>query len=391
MKSNLGITVILFLITLTVYVLSFRGEGASWNYFVLLSDALMHGRLYFLSNPPWLNELVFWGGHYYTVFPIMPAVLLMPFVAIFGTSFLQPIASILIGSVNVALSYSVFQKVLHKKDLAIWMSVLFAFGTIHWYHTEVGSAWYFAQVTSLFFIWLFLLESFTKARLFVLGLLLSCSYLARLPTILGIFFVLIFFYERFFILEKRRFQIKFQNLFFLFCGLLPGLLINALYNYLRFNSIFDVGYEILLAKDPWHPYGVFSLKYVLPRIKEFFLAMPTLSSKPPYIIPSLYAMAFWLTTPAVVLAFFTKFKNKLVIACWVSILLIAIPSFAKGANGFTQFGFRYSLDYLPFLLIIMGLGVGNKIRWWAKFLIIISIAINFWGVLMISILNIWTM
>ena len=46
----------------------------------------------------------------------MPAILALPFVAIFGTSFLQPSLSIVLGSFNVALSYLVFLKLFGKKE-----------------------------------------------------------------------------------------------------------------------------------------------------------------------------------------------------------------------------------------------------------------------------------
>ena len=56
-----------------------------FDYFVRLADAFLHGRLYLLEAPSWLNELVPGGGGWYVVYPPVPAVLLVPFVAVFGT------------------------------------------------------------------------------------------------------------------------------------------------------------------------------------------------------------------------------------------------------------------------------------------------------------------
>ena len=146
-------TLILSLVTLVVYGLSYRGEGAHWNYFVLLADAFLGGRLYLTENLPWLNELVKNNNFYYVVFPPMPAILILPFVAAFGVSLPQPYLSILLGAVNVGLSYLAFEKIFGNR-VALWTSVLYAFGSIQWYHAEVGSAWYLAHISALFFMWL---------------------------------------------------------------------------------------------------------------------------------------------------------------------------------------------------------------------------------------------
>jgi len=97
----------LLAITLLVYSISNRGEGAQWNHFVYLADAFLRGHLYI---PNILTELASWNGHYFVVYPPMPAILLMPFVAIFGTSFYQPVLSIVLGAVNVLLAYTVLLK-----------------------------------------------------------------------------------------------------------------------------------------------------------------------------------------------------------------------------------------------------------------------------------------
>jgi hypothetical protein len=60
-----------------------------------------------------------------------------------------------------------------------------------------------------------------------------------------------------------------------------------------------------------------------------------------------------------------------------------------GGNGFTQFGFRHTLDFMPFLLILTASAMRDRVRWWMIALIVLSIAINLWGVLMLSVYDIW--
>lgn len=387
------VPIFLFIATLLVYSISHRGEGAQWNHFVYLADAFLHGHLYVAKA---LTELAPWGNHYFVVYPPMPAILLMPFVTIFGNTFHQPILSILLGAVNILLAYIVLFKLFRNSQLSWWISILYAFGTIQWYHAEVGSSWYIAHIVALFFLWLSLLELVTKQRLFLIGLLIGGAYLARLPTILAVTFVLIFLREKFLSGNNIK-QVRFKNLFLLIAGLLPAFIFNSLYNFLRFGRFDDYAYSLYLESQSLtiqqsvFPHGFFSIYYIPERIKDIFLSFPVFISNPPFIIPSLYAMALYIVTPAFLLILFASFKKRLVYASLLAVLMISIPILMKGGNGFTQFGFRYSLDFLPFLLILTASGLKNRFSLYSKLLIILSILINLWGVIMISLLNIWTM
>lgn len=391
--TNKKIAIILGILALLVYILSYRGEGSHLNYFVLLADAFLHGRFHLLTNLPWLNELINMNGYYYVVYPPMPAVLLVPFVAIFGTSFPQSILSILIAAANVSLSYLVFMKIFQRKATAIWVSFLYAFGTIQWYHAEVGSAWYIAHIITMFFIWLTILEIMTKQRLYLIGLFIGAAYLSRLPTILAVVFPLIYLSNKFFNFENKKFKgVNFKSFLILGLGILPLISFNFLYNYLRFNTIFDIAYQLLpIFNEPWYKYGLFSVKYIPIHLKEMFTAMPKFTTNFPFIIPSFNVMALWFVTPAFVLILFAKFKERLVFSSFITVIIMALPSLMHGSNGFSQFGFRFALDYTPFLLLIIASVINGHIKWWMKALIMLSIAVNLWGVIMISFLNIWVM
>lgn len=381
----------LFITTLIAYFLSYRGEGRNFNYFIILADAFLHGRLNILDHQSWLNELVSWQGKYYVVFPPMPAILLLPFVAIFGNQFPQPYLSIILGATNVGLSYLVLCK-LFKAKVALTTSILYAFGTIQWYHAEVGSAWYFAHICAMSFLWLIILETIHKKRLFLIGLLIGGAYLSRIPTILSVSFVLIYLYKDFINNKIRFFIYNFKYIFFLGFGVSVAVILNALYNFIRFGVFYDVSYVLLpILNEPWYKYGFVSINYIPIHLREIFLSLPIIKNTPPYVYPNLFAMSIFLLTPAFILIFRAKFKDKLILAALISTILIMIPELMHGGNGFTQFGYRHTLDVLPFMLILVASGMKEKVTWWIKSLIAISIIINLWGVIMISFLNLWTM
>ncbi|MBU1000219.1 hypothetical protein KKE78_02370 [Patescibacteria group bacterium] len=322
----------------------------------------------------------------------MPAILLMPFIAIFGTSFYQPILSIALGAVNVSLSYIVISKFFRNNKLSLWVSILYAFGTIQWYHAEVGSSWYVAHIVALFFLWLSLLELATKQRFFLIGFFIGAAYLARLPTILAAAFVFFYLHQKFFRYKDKTFVLNFRNLFLFFVGLAPAVLFNGVYNYFRFGTIFDVGYSLLpIFNEPWYRYGLFDVRYIPIHINELFTSLPVFSNQLPYIVPSIYIMALWFVTPAFLLVIRANFRTKLSIASLVALIVISLPGLAHGNNGSTQFGYRFALDFMPYLIILTTSGLQNHFKWWAKLLIVLSVLINLWGVIMISFFNIWTM
>lgn len=372
--------IFLFILTFLVYSISHRGEGAQWNHYIFLADAFLHGHLYITDN---LTEIISWNNRNYVVYPPMPAILMMPFVALLGKAFYQPAFSIFLGAVNVSLSYLVILKFFKDKQLARWVSILYAFGTIQWYHAQVGSSWYIAHIAALLFLWLALLEVVTNQRLFLIGLLISGAYLARLPTILTAIFVFIYLRQSFFILKNF-------SLFIL--GLSIGVILNSAYNYLRFGTIFDVGYSLLpIYDEPWYKYGLFNIRYLPAHLKEVFTSLPMFSQHPPFITPSIYVMALWFVTPVFLLIIRAKFRTKLAIASLSAIVVTSLPGLLHGNNGSTQFGYRFALDFMPFLLFLTASGLQNQFNWWSKFLIILSMLINLWGVVMISFLNIWTL
>lgn len=52
------ILVVLFIVAFLIYWGTGEGYATYYNYYVRLSDAFLHGRLYLLDNPSWLNELI---------------------------------------------------------------------------------------------------------------------------------------------------------------------------------------------------------------------------------------------------------------------------------------------------------------------------------------------
>ena len=101
-------------------------------------------------------------------------------------------------------------------------------------------------------------------------------------------------------------------------------------------------------------------------------------------------MSILITTPAVIYAVFAGIRKKTALACWTAIIPVALVSFTHGGYGWIQFGYRFAVDFYPFLLILITMGMNSflkensDLRWHQKLLIIISILVNSWGILWIN-------
>ncbi len=393
--SHIFIAIFFFILTFIVYYFTGEGKPTPYHYFVPLADAFLHGRLHVLTRPPWLNELIPVDGKFYVIYPPMPAILLIPQVLISGLKANQTLASVFWGSVNVSLVYLLMRRLVDNRKLQIWLTFLFGFGTIHWYLASIGKAWFFAHVVSFLFLTLAVYETFGKRRPYLIGLLLGASYWSRLPTILTLPFFIVMLSDKW-IRKKEENVLIFRRinlipLLELGCGVGVFIVLNLIYNYLRFGTPFDIAYSIQAKEEPWfYPKGLFHISYIPKHLWIFFLKPPVFMSKPPYVVPSLMGMSILITTPAFIYSVFSG-RNKVTLACWLAIIPVALVAFMHGGVGWIQFGYRFAMDFYPFLLVLTALGMKSTIRadskdlsWEHKLLICLSILVNLWGVLWIN-------
>ena len=391
------ILVVLFAAAFAVYWATGEGQPTWYNYYVRLADAFLHGRLYLLDNPSWLNELIPnpHGVGWYVVYPPLPAFLMTPFVAIWGLNLNQTLFGLFFAAGTVALAYLVAKSVSKKsadpsasaKDGAyVWFAVLFGFSTLFWYLSSIGSVWLIAQVIATFFMFLAIYEAFNKNRPLLIGLLVGASFWCRLPTVLGIFF-----FAGMAISQQAsqnwagKFKSALPSLGKMAVGTGTFVIFDMIYNFVRFGSIFDVGYWMIpgVLSEPWYSHGHFSLLYIPDNLRPFLTGLPTFTSYAPYILVPMAGLAIWFTTPAFIFALKSKIKEAVTWWSWLAIFLIAAVIFTNAATGW-GFGYRYAMDFYPFLFILTVRGMGTNLKWYHKLLIILGIVVNAWGVIAIN-------
>ncbi len=367
----------IFIFTLIIYFLTSAGN-TPYDYFTRLADAFLHGRSYITENPPWLNELIPAGENkFYVVYSPMPAIISIPFVLLFGTSFPQQYIAHLVGAGIVVLTAKLAYLFKKDKKFALWAASLVGFGSIIWFLSAGGSSWYLGQITATFFLLAALVESFGKKRFFIIGIFLGAAYLSRLHTILSLPLYI-------FLLKDGLKNKGFVNLLL---GILPFIFFYAAYNFLRYGVLWDKGYVLIpgLLEEPWYQKGLFHPSYISRHLKIIFGALPIIQNTPPFLIPSWKGLAIWVTTPAFIYSLKAPLKKHEVKLSWFTSLLIAIVVFSHGTTGFAQFGYRFAVDFYPFLIFLLIISLSKKkLKWHHWALLIISILVNLWGVIWIN-------
>lgn len=371
-----------FVLSFIIYLLTSPG-ATPYDYFTRLSEAFLHGKYWLIENPSWLNELIpAANNRFYVVYPPMPAILAMPFVFVFGKLFQQQYLAHILGAGIVALAMLLSWRIKKDKRLMIWSGILTGFGTIIWFLSSVGSVWYLGQVTSAFFLMGAIVEAFGKRRPLIIGLILGGAYLSRSHVILSLPFFLHF------IVEKENKLMK--NLLLFGIGISIFVISDVVYNFTRYGTPWNQGYFLLPAilheqKAAWFIKGVTNVGYIPQNLKLAFWSFPKLINDSPYIRPSWAGLAIWITTPAFLFALFYSLKERVVKLAWLAIFAIFFVVLSHGGTGSTQFGYRFAVDFYPFLLFLTIKAVARTgLAWYHWLVLVICIVVNTWGVLWIN-------
>ena len=375
-----------------IYLYTTSSKATDFDYFVRLADAFLHGRIYLTEGPPnnltWLNELIPLNGHWYVAYPPMPAVLLMPFVAVFGTGFHQQIAACLAGGVAVGLMYLVLGHFALSRSARWMLTAVFGFGTVLWFCSETGSAWLMSQSVAVMFATAALLPALgPKKWPFLSGLLLGCATISRLPVGLTAPFYLAVILELGWPpkIPVNRWAAFATTILFLMGLFLPEA-INMLYNVARWGSPIDQSYTLIpgIMDDRYYKdHGILSVYYIPRELYAIFLRSWNFVEEAPYLKPSWYGLSIFLTTPLFLWLAKGGWRDKRVMYAWIGIGLAMIPIVTHGNVGLTQFGYRFSLDVTPLLFVVLAAVFergGSKVAWTAAAIAILTNAYGVWTI-----------
>jgi hypothetical protein len=357
-------------LALLIYAFIAGIQGTLWSvsstaYYNYLADAFLHGQPHLRIIPAITHDLSVYGGRYYLYWSPMPAILLMPFVAVFGVRFNDTIFTLAIGALNVALTALVLrqaciQRVIKLSRVRRGLLVLcFALGTVHLTLAPYGRVWNTGQVIGFMCVALCYLVALQLrgTRAFILaGLALAAALLTRNNLVFA------GLWPAFYLLYQHRSLGWRRLLSNTVYGLLPivlAVVLLGLYNWLRFGNVFDNGLDYhhmasIFVSD-YRKYGALNLHYLPTNLFYQYVAYPL-----PFNSMTSFGGSLFLLTPVFIAVAVGIVKMRPRWSMWAllgSILLVATPILLLMGTGWVQFGPRYTLDFTIPLLLLTAAGL----------------------------------
>jgi hypothetical protein len=335
--------------------------------------------------------LTLYQGRWYVPFLPLPAWLLLPWVALQGAAHVNTVAfAAALGAANVSGAFLLLQTLAQrgwtqlKLPDNLWLTALWGIGSVHWYMSTLGSVWFVSQICTVTFVLLAVVLAAKTGSPWLSGTALALAAWGRPTIVLSYPLLLAIGLEH--LGAARSGRDWRAGLKWGLAALVPlgisGLALLG-YNFIRFNNPLDFGYLTEnvapeLAGD-LHRYGQFSLHYVPHNFWAMLLAGPEFDPLTRQIAPSLDGMSLLLTTPALVYVAAAAKRSPLVIGSWCAVGLLLIPLLTYYNTGWWQFGYRFSLDFMTPLLVLLAIGAGVRTGWLMRALIVIGVVVNAWG------------
>lgn len=375
---------------LLLALIAAHGRSTPHANYKFLADAFLHGHLWINWPGESTSDALLWNGGRYVIEAPVPALLMTPFVLLFGQSANQTTLAILLGALAVAASWDVLRRLGTGVRETLWLCAFFFAGTTLWWCAMLGDVWFIAHCSAVAFTMLALRElAGPSPRGWVVALCGVAAFESRFTMVLALPFYAYFLWRGGIAPEvqpagpaQRAARLRAFAL-----TLAPVVPLWLWYNFARWGVWYDLGYTEFFHRDPWgQPAGSpFRLSYFPYEFYSFFLQAPGLAewrqqAQWPIFKVDVHGVALTWSSPALILAFFARAPRRWLTVMWAMIGLVALPSFLYYLNGWYQYGMRHALDFEPYLLVLMGIAVRDGMPRWAKILIGWSIAMSVWGI-----------
>lgn len=440
-----------------------------YNHFVWQADAFLHGRAWFdfpVRDQPGMPDNWYFQdvyplkdaagndlGRVLLPFPPLPAVVLVPFVAVFGLATDQEAISIVLAALGVAGAWWMLGGLRIRTSARALATLVFAGGTVWWWAAAVGSTWYLAHLVAV------------NLGLLAVGVTLrhdphAADEMPREEDGLGVDRLRVDGRDGTFLRRLRRVALPldrsqvlagfllglaatarlplvFAAPWFMFIGgggtplrrtlstavgAFPPVAALLLYTFLTTGSFIHPGYDYQYQREAsgypslgYHPaWSVEDVRYIPQNLGIMFGATPVIAPdwKPdtlgfgdpvrlcanpgdqralfdetcPLAMPVDIGTSLVLSAPGLLLALFAFRRRglaRLRIGGAAAVAIIATFNLAHFSQGWVQWGYRFSLDFVPFLLPLVALGAARadgRLRPVAVVLLVAGTAVNLWGV-----------
>lgn len=323
-----------------------------------------------------INDIVTIDGRSYQAMSLLPTI---PYLPLVPFEFLWPlsrwIVSAVVGIGAGWLALPVARRYGPGGTATWWLAALGAFGTLLFTLTIEGNFYYLAHLESVLLVFIALIEWHDRRRPWALGLMVGLATLAR-PTLLlmAVPVGLVLLIEA---RDRLRVVVEFA------APIVAALLVTAWWDFVRFGSPLETGYAIAWITpelEVLREQGLFSIVHVPTNVALFIGGGFGIRDAFPWLVPSPAGQSILLTTPALLIAFNAGLRSRTNQILWGAAILTAIPVFLYyGGGGAATYGYRYAMDFVPFLFALVAIAVKERFGNLEKVLIGLSVAFVCYG------------
>lgn len=373
-------------------------------HYIYQAMSFLHGRWY-LTPPEPLFDTIRLHGKVYAVYPPFPALVMLPFVALFGAHTSDILITAVLSALNLPLLYLLFEQAQlngltrrsPRENLII--SMLLYFGSINLYLSLGGEVWFTAQIICMTCALMSLLLAFRR-HFGWSAALLGCAFFSRGTMALGFPLMLYLAWqdggsepalEQFARSIRRRCPewsaIPWSRLAAPLAVCVGMVALFLLRNTLEFGSPLESGFGIQMRQNyPGITHGLYSLAYVPRNLMVNFFDFPRVTFANPYALNPILnlvgdgmGISVFVTTPLFLFLFSKNTRiSPLRIALHLTIALFVIETLLYSWTGYNQFGARYLFDAYPFAFLLLALNE-RRVDWRFVLLGLFALPINAMG------------
>ncbi|MBA3461663.1 MAG: hypothetical protein H0T46_16995 [Deltaproteobacteria bacterium] len=343
---------------------------------------------------------------HYMSFPAFPALLMVPSALIGGRDGNDTIPTLLFAALILPMCLLVLRRLreaaLSKRTEIddLWLVAVLAFGSVMFFSAVQGKVWFTAHVVGVLLALVYAWASIEATHPIIAGLALGAAAMTRTPMA---FMFPLFVFEAWryaarhvsaaegpeasasgsLNLKKGKEAVRkaiVKPLVQFAIPIVAIAIIGMIYNAVRFDSPTEFGHSYLDVRQQVQieQWGLASYHYLPRNLAVAFTLLPDILPRYPYVQIGGHGLAIWFTTPVLLVLLWPRQKPPIHRALWITVAAIALPALIYQNSGWFQFGYRFSLDYMVFLVMLLAIGA-RPLTKVAKTLIVVGIVVNLFG------------
>lgn len=347
---------------------SLQGKFVSDNHLVLLAERFLNHDLALLPTKLPSGDYVDFYAKQYLYFGPFPSMVFIPFVFIWGLN----VPQVLLGIFSSILIFWACMKIASyfKFDISdqIWLGLASVFANVAYLLSITNITAWQVQIFGVALVSLALVEFYGQKRYWLIGLFIACAGMTRFTLYASVIF---------FLWEISREKNKIRTMAILLLPIIMSLVCLGIYNYKRFRSFIETGYQYNVALKQYPmaqnaAHGFANITHIPANVYAYVLMGPEIITKEgggfilkyPFIRINPWGLSFILTSPYMIFLLANFKKSAYTFAALATIFFLIIPAMMYFGIGYIQSGYRYALDWFLFsyLLLLPSLGKPLKRR-----------------------------